>query len=386
MRQSLALIAISLSSLPQRMGPILTIIVGVTCAVGALVSMLAMGAGARQQEMADVRDDRVIITGLDAQGAMSAIPLNEAAVVGDLPQIRRDAAGRPIVVMESISPLYGRERSTGALITMPLFGVTPNVTEYRPEMRLTVGRMFRPGLHELVASNTCARQFSDFDIGARPSIEGDRWTVVGHFDLGRSNQCVIYADVRTIMADFSRSAYSSIEVMLRSPAEFTAFRAAIKANPALRLNAELQRTVVMRNYRQLNAILDYASYFVGAIMAIGGMLGAMNSLYAIVDSRERELATLRALGFGPVPVMIATLFDSMLLALPGALVGAALAWAFFNGLSASPFGYAFQLAVTPALALLGVVWALAMGFIGGLPPALRAVRVSMVSALGAMEA
>jgi putative ABC transport system permease protein len=115
------------------------------------------------------------------------------------------------------------------------------------------------------------------------------------------------------------------------------------------------------------------------------MLGAMNSLYAIVDSRERELATLRALGFGPVPVMIATLFDSMLLALPGALVGAALAWMLFNGLSASPLGYAFQLAVTPALALLGVVWALAMGLIGGLPPALRAVRVSVASALGTME-
>jgi putative ABC transport system permease protein len=380
------LIAISLSSLPQRVGPILTIIVGVTCAVGALVSMLAMGAGARRQEMTDVRDDRVIITGLDAQGGMSAIPLNEAAVVGDLPQIRRDAAGRPIVVLESISLLYGRERGTGALLTMALFGVTPNVTEYRPEMRFTVGRMFRPGLHELVASNTCVRQFSDFDIGARPSIEGDRWTVVGHFDLGRLNQCVIYADVRTIMTDFSRNAYSSLEVMLRSPSDFAAFRAAIKANPALHLNAELQRTVVMRNYKQLNAILDYASYFVGAIMAIGGMLGAMNSLYAIIDSRERELATLRALGFGPVPVMVSTLFESMLLALPGALFGAALAWAFFNGLSASPFGYSFQLAVTPALASLGVVWALAMGFCGGLLPALRAVRVSVVSALGAMEA
>lgn len=385
MRQSFALIAISLSSLPQRVGPILTIVVGVTCAVGALVSMLAMGAGARRQEMTDVRDDRVIITGLDAQGAMSAIPPNEATVVGDLPQIRRDAAGRPIVVLESVSPLYGRERSTGALLSMALFGVTPNVTEYRPEIRFTAGHMFRPGLHELVASNACVRRFSDFAIGARSSVEGDSWTVVGHFDLGRSNQCVIYADVRTIMTDFSRNAYSSLEVMLRSPADFAPFRAAISANPALHLNAELQRTVVMRNYRQLNTILDYASYFVGAIMAIGGMLGAMNSLYAVIDSRERELATLRALGFGPAPVMVSTLFDSMLLALPGALFGAALAWTFFNGLSASPFGYSFQLAVTPDLALLGVFWALAMGLIGGLPPAVRAVRVSVVSALGDME-
>lgn len=385
MRQSLALIAVSLSSLPQRVGPILTIVVGVTCAVGALVSMLAMGAGARRQEMTDVRDDRVIITGLDAQGSMSAIPRNEAAVVGDFPQIRRDAAGRPIVVLESISPLNGRERHAGASLFMPLFGVTPNITEYRPEIRFTAGRMFRPGLHELVASNTCVRLFSDFDIGARRSIQGDSWTVVGHFDLGRLKQCVIYADVRTIMTDFSRNAYSSLEVMLRSPADFAAFRAAIRSNPALHLNAERQRTVVMRNYKELNAILDYASYFVGAIMAIGGTLGAMNSLYAIIDSRERELATLRAIGFGPLPVMVSTLFDSMLLALPGALLGAAFAWAFFNGLSASPFGYSLQLAVTPGLALLGVVWALAMGLIGGIPPALRAVRVSVVSALGAME-
>jgi putative ABC transport system permease protein len=138
-----------------------------------------------------------------------------------------------------------------------------------------------------------------------------------------------------------------------------------------------------QTFKPLNSILDFASYFVGAIMAIGGTLGAINSLYAIVDSRRRELATLRAIGFRPGTIVAATLCESMLLAIPGALLGAALAWVLFNGLSASPFGYSFRLEVTPALALLGVIWALVMGLIGGILPAVRAARVPVTTALRA---
>jgi putative ABC transport system permease protein len=119
-------------------------------------------------------------------------------------------------------------------------------------------------------------------------------------------------------------------------------------------------------------------------MAIGATLGAVNSLYAIVDSRQREIATLRAIGFNPAAVVMAVLLESMLLALPGALLGSALAWLLFNGLAASPFGYSFQLSVTPSLAVLGIEWALAMGLLGGLLPALRAARMPVVTALRAI--
>jgi putative ABC transport system permease protein len=210
------------------------------------------------------------------------------------------------------------------------------------------------------------------------------WTVVGHFGVANEGQCTMFADVNTIMSAFSRDTYSGLEVKLRSPADFAAFSAALKANPAVHLFAERQRTVMADNFKGLNALLDFASYFVGAIMAVGGTLGAVNSLYAIVDSRRRELATLRAIGFRGGTIVASTLCESMLLALLGALIGAALAWVFFNGLSASPFGYSFKLDVTPALALIGVIWALIMGCIGGILPAVRAARVSVAAALRAV--
>ncbi|MGA7538775.1 MAG: ABC transporter permease [Steroidobacteraceae bacterium] len=383
LRQFFALLAVSLSGLAQRKGPTLTIIVGVTCAVGVLVSMLAMGSGARQQEMSGVRDDRVVVAEIGQRPLFGSISREDAAAVENLPYIRRDKDGRPIVVMESMVPISGHRRGSGGRIFVPLIGVTPNITAYRPEMRFTAGRMFQPGLHELVVSNTCTRMFSGFEIGDRRSIHGIPWIIVGHFGEGQEGQCTILADVNTIMSVFSRDAYSGLEVMLRSPADFKAFSAAVKADPAVHLYAERQRTVMAQTFKPLNSILNFASYFVGTIMAIGGTLGAVNSLYAIVDSRRRELATLRAIGFRPGTVVASTLCESMLLALPGALFGAALAWVFFSGLSASPFGYSFKLDVTPALVLTGVIWALVMGFIGGILPAVRAARVPVTTALRA---
>ncbi|HUN70834.1 MAG TPA: ABC transporter permease [Steroidobacteraceae bacterium] len=382
--QFLALLRVSLSELLLRRGPVLTIFVGVGCAVGVLVSMLAMGSGARREEMSNVRDDRVVIAGLGQRPLFGSIPREEAAAVQDLPGIRRDGNGRPIVVMESMIPIDGRRQGSGARIFVPLFGVTPNVTAYRPEMRFTAGRMFHPGLRELVTSNACTRLFSGFGLGDVRPIRGTGWTIVGHFDLGKASGCTIFADVNMIMSAFARDTYSGLEVMLQSPADLAAFRAAIKANPALHLEAIRQRVAVAQDFKELNAILDFASYFVGIIMAVGGTLGAVNSLYAIVDARRRELATLRAIGFRPGTIVACTLCESMLLAVPGALLGALLAWLLFNGLSASPFGYSFRLDVTPALVLLGVIWALAMGFIGGILPAVRAARVPVATALRAV--
>lgn len=383
LRQFFALLGVSLSSLAMRLGPVLTILVGVACAVGVLVAMLAMGTGARQQETSGVRDDRVVVAEIGQRPLFGSIPRADAAAVENLPYIRRDKDGRPIVVMESMIPFEGRRRGTGARIFVPIIGVTPNITEYQPEMRFTAGRMFRSGLHELAVSNTCTRMFSGFEIGDKRSIHGMPWTIVGHFGEGLAGQCTMFADVNALMSVFARDTYSSLQVMLGSPKDFHAFSAAIKADPAVHLYAERQRTVMLQTFKGLNSMLDFVSYFVGTIMAIGGTLGAINSLYAIVDSRRRELATLRAIGFRPGTVIASTLCESMLLAIPGALIGAALAWVLVSGLSASPFGYSFKLDVTPALVRIGVVWALVMGLIGGILPAVRAARVPVTTALRA---
>jgi putative ABC transport system permease protein len=150
------------------------------------------------------------------------------------------------------------------------------------------------------------------------------------------------------------------------------------------LQVKRERDMAEERFKGLNGILNFAAYFVGAIMALGATLGSVNSLYSIVDARRRELATLRAIGFGSGAIVVATLVESLLLALPGALLGAAVAWLFFHGMAVSPFGFSFKLDVTPRLAETGIAWALLMGVIGGLLPALRAARVPVTTALRAI--
>jgi putative ABC transport system permease protein len=175
-----------------------------------------------------------------------------------------------------------------------------------------------------------------------------------------------------------------VYVMLESPGTFTALKTAIDANPSMHVAIKHEAEATEDSMKQLNGILNFLSYFVGAIMAIAATLGAANSLYAVVDGRRRELATLRALGFRGGAVVASVLTESILLALPGALLGAGLAWVLFNGLTASPFGFTFHLAVTAPIAIVGIIWALAMGLIGGLLPAIRAARVPVTVALRAI--
>ncbi len=382
-RQFLGLLRMNLAQLGERAGSALTIVVGVTCAVGVLVSMLAMGTGARQQEVGDVRADRVVLMTTGSRIYGGNISKEELAVVQGLPGIRRDATGKPIVQAEAEVPIEGRRKSQGNRVYFPLVGVTSNLLAYRPEIHFTAGRMFSPGHHELIASNPCTRQFVGFELGGLRPLHGSEWTIVGHFDQGQARQCIVYADVDSIMATFARNTYSAVEVMLQSPGDYAAFRDAIAANPTLHISSQDEPGAMQEAFRPLNGLLDFISLFVGTIMAVGATLGAVNALYAIVDARRREVATLRAIGFAAAPVVMAVLAESVLLAIPGALLGILIAWLLFDGLAASPFGYSFQLVVTPALAAIGLEWALAMGLVGGLLPALRAARVPIPTALRA---
>jgi putative ABC transport system permease protein len=384
LRELFALLLVNLSGITQRVGSALTIVVGVTCAVGVLVSMLAIGTGAREQQTANVRPDRVVLTTRGTVQGQGSITKQEAAVILGLPGLRKDATGAPVVVFQAMVPIEGRRRSTGKRIYFPLVGVTGRMHGLQPDLRFTAGREFQPGLHELAASNACRRQFVGFELGDRRLIRGSDWTVVGLFDQEHSQNCVVHADAETVMSALGRTTYSSATLMLRSTADYATLRAAVNGNPALRLDVQHEQDAIEVAFKPLNSILRFVSFFVGTIMAIGATLGAVNSLYAIVDSRQREIATLRAIGFSPAAVVLAVLLESMLLALPGALLGSALAWLLFNGLAASPFGYSFELSVTLSLAVLGIEWALAMGLLGGLLPALRAARMPVVTALRAI--
>jgi len=383
LRQFLALLRMNLASERARLGSVLTIFIGVTCTVTVLVSMLAMGTGARQQADGDVHDDEAIVQAQGAEGFDSNISRDQMVTLRDLPGIDRDKDGDPRVAGIVFVPFEGHRRGTGRRVFFPLIGSSDVKFELRPPAHLTEGRLFRPGLHEMIATNACVGQFDGFELGARRAVRGVDWTVVGHYDQGQSLQCVVLTDAETVMSLFNRNSFNRINVRLRAPSDFAAFNRALEANPALKLEAKPARQQAEADMKQFNGLLNFVSYFIGSIMAIGATFGAVNSLYSIVDARRRELATLRAIGFGSGAVMAATLFESILLAVPGAVLGTVLAWLLFHRMAVSPFGFSFRLDVTPHLAEIGIVWALSMGLIGGFLPALRAGRVSVTAALRA---
>lgn len=381
-RQFVALLRVGLEGDGARMGSVLTILIGVTCTVAVLVAMLAMGTGAHQQALGDVRDDEVVIQTKGAGIVQSDISRDEALAIRDLPGIAVDKDGQLHVDDQALAPVEGRRRGTGRRVFFPLFGTSD--TKLQEPAHLTDGRMFRPGLHELVVTNACVLQFDGFELGAKREVRGIDWTIVGHFDRGQNLQCLVLTDSETLMTAFGRNGFNQINVRLKSPSDFESFRRALETNPSVKLEAKRARDAVEEQFKQFNGLLNFVSYFIGTITALGATFGAVNSLYSIVDSRRREIATLRAIGFGGAAVVAATIVESVVLALPGAFLGAALAWLLFQGMAVSPFGFSFRLEVTLRLAEIGIAWALAMGLIGGLLPALRASRVPVTTALRAI--
>jgi putative ABC transport system permease protein len=226
--------------------------------------------------------------------------------------------------------------------------------------------------------------YRGMDIGDRINLRGTEWTVVGVFagsdSLGDS---VLRADADTVMSAFGRTTYQQVVVRLASMADEAVFRQAMEENPAIDVEVKTIAETFRAGFGQLNLLLDFLAYFVGTIMATGAVFGALNSLYASVDSRRRELATLRAIGFRGGPIILSVLIEGMALALPGALLGAAIAWALFNGNTVTPAGLIFKLTVTPHVVWVAVAWALVIGLIGASLPALRAARVPVAEAMRA---
>jgi putative ABC transport system permease protein len=385
LRQMGLLLRMNLLGMPQRLGLACTTVIGVTCAVGVLVSMLAISVGARRAVMGNVRPDRASVLSVDAvEPDRSTIAKDLAALIADLPGIRRNSRGQPIAVSEVTVYVQARRKDSGSAVGFPMIGAGAGLTSYAPELQLTAGRMFQPGLRELIASNDCANRYQNFSVGNKRLIGGGEWRVVGNFDLGgTTGGCFVYADADAVLSAFRRSSYSYVNVMLQSPAGFDALVNAINGNPQLHVRVEHEADLAKASEQQVNGVLRFVSYFVGAILAVAATIGAANSLFALVDSRRRQHATLLAIGFTGAPIVASTLSEAIVLAIPGALIGASLAWLFFNGLAASPLGFSFHLAVTPDLAVLGIGWALGIGVISGILPAIRAARVPVTVALRA---
>jgi putative ABC transport system permease protein len=214
-------------------------------------------------------------------------------------------------------------------------------------------------------------------------MRGEDGLVVGHYN----GLAYIYdgalTDAQTLMASLEASTFGYVTLRLNSVGSLAKLKQEIEADPTLSVNAETEDEFLAHQSRQLTQLLDFISYFIASIMALGATVGTVNIMYMIVDQRRREMATLRAMGFGSFPVIVAVLLESLLIALPGAVLGVAVAWALFNGHRITPVGLSINMTVTADVVALGVGWALAMGLIGGLLPAIRAATVPVAEALRA---
>jgi putative ABC transport system permease protein len=345
--------------------------------------MLAMGAGVRRLAINGARADRaVVVTG---GGQRAGTPLSKEAVftIADMPGVKRDPDGKSIASGIAVAIIEGRARLDDARVMFPVLGVEGRYFELAPELRLTGGRMFHPAVHELLVGKARHVEEKGLEIGDRVRLRGENWTVVGHFESGGSADGAAITDAETLMSDFHLGTFQSVAVMLKSPGEFDEFKRMLEANPSINVEVKHEREYLAEQMKGFTTVLDFVSYFVGTIMGIGATVGAVSAMYALVDSRRREFAMLSAIGFGSFAIVAAVLIESLLLALPGAVIGAVMALVLFNGNHVSPAGFAMELAVTPQVVALGMIWALCMGLLGGLMPALRASRVSVITALRA---
>jgi len=387
-RQAWSVTLVAILTIPQRLGSSLVVVVGIAGVVGVLVAVLAMGAGFASTLRQTGRDDAVIVMRAGAQSEINSVLDHDSAqLISQLPQVMRNAQGLPIASPELVVITSLPKKSTGLDANVELRGVSERAWELRPALRIVAGRKFQPGLRELIAGKGARSQFANVDIGSSINLNGQSWTVVGEFQSDDAYDSEIWGDADIVGPAYRRgSSTTSVTALLTDAAAFDAFKAALASDPRLKVEARTTRTYYSEQSARLATFIDILGITIGAIMAIGAVFGALNTMYAAVAARTREIATLRAIGFRGVPVIVSVLLETMLLGLLGGLIGAGLAWLLFDHYTVSKLGsnfsqVVFAFEVSPALLLTGLKWALVIGFVGGLFPALRAARMPVTSGL-----
>ena len=389
--QARSVAAVGLSTLPQRLGATAVIVVGIAGVVGVLVALLAMAEGyAETLRKTGGVDTAVVLRGASAAEVASVLSRDNVVLIAQAPGIARNDKGEPIVSDETVVaanlPVLGG--APGEEGSVQVRGVGEQAFAVRPQIKVIAGRRFQPGLRELLVGRGAARQFAGLEPGASVRVGSQQWTVAGVFASGDAMESEIWADA-TVVADAYRrgSSRNSVTVRLAQPQDFARFKAALEADPQLKVDASTTLDYFSKQSERLTQVLRVIGITVGTIMAIGAMFGALNTMFAAVAARAREIATLRAIGFPGVPVVVAVMLETMLLALAGGAIGGAVAWLLFNGYGASTMAagsvgkLSFELHVSPGLLWTGLKWALAIGFIGGLFPAVRAARMPVTAAL-----
>lgn len=393
LRQIAGVTGTNLRSLPQRWGASLVVVVGIAGVVAVMVSILAMAEGFTSIFTHAGRPDRAIVlrAGQDDNGMTSAISRDQMPTVLDSPGFRRGADGKPLACPQKFMTSVLPDAKTGEDANVLLRGVGGPAREVWPEIRVVEGRWFEPGKRELIAGRAAQRTFRGLTLGNTVEMTNGPWTVVGIFEApGTLFESELWGDVEMVFAGYSITGqYSSVVGLLESERAYAVLKDSITTNPGLSQQAvETEPVFYARQAGGFGKGMLVFAYGVAAIMALGALFSAVNTMHAAVKARAVEIATLRAIGFAGTPIVVSVLLESVVLCLIGAAAGAAIAYLAFNGHRLSTLAggqsfnqVAFAFVVGPSLVAQGVAWSCAIGLLGGLLPAIRAARLPIAEAL-----
>jgi putative ABC transport system permease protein len=364
-------------------------VLGIAGTVGVFVAMLSLARGFEATLVASGSTSNAIVRRAGATSEMdSGITLEQVRVVEDAPGVARGNTGplvSPEVVVVAAFPLKGRGIDGNAQVR----GVSARALAVRPSVRIIAGRPFEPGLSELLVGRNVANSYVGLELGKTVRFGGGTWTVVGVFDAGGSAfDSELWGDANVLKQVFQRpqNLFQSVTARLTSPEALTAFKDALTADPRLTVQVDREVEYYAKQSRQLTTLITVLGSLVALVMGVGAVFGALNTMYSAVAERAREIATLRALGFGSGSVVLSFVVEALGIALAGGLLGC-LAVLPLNGLTTGTINWqtfshlAFAFRITPVLLIWGLLFALLMGLVGGLPPAVRASRAPIVIAL-----
>jgi putative ABC transport system permease protein len=381
-----------LLSIPQRLGSVGATVIGIAGVVAVLVGVLSMAVGFRRAMQSSGAPDAAIVLRSGADSEMvSGFGREETRLIADSPGVARDANG-PLSSAELFVIINLAKRSTGTDANVPLRGVESAALKVRDEVKFVQGRMFEWGKNEVIVGVGAGREFAGLEVGSMIKVGRETWPVVGVFSAkGGVAESEIWTDAKVLQQAYHRGdSFQSVSVRLTSAGAFQEFKDSLTANPRLNVKVRQLSEYYAEQSTTLTKLITTLGVLIAALMAVGAVFGALNTMYSAVAARTREIATLRALGFGRTVVIAALLLESLLLALLGGLIGGGLAYAVFNNFTAATMNWqsfsqvAFAFAVTPALLKQGILWALFIGLIGGLLPAIRAARLPIATALREM--
>jgi len=374
---------------PQRLGSVTASLVGMAGVVGVLIGVLSIDQGFRRTLATTGAPDVAFVLRGGSDGEMTSIlARDDVQLIADAPGIARGAAGA-LVSPELFVVISLPKRTTGTDANVPMRGVTPPALGVNDKVKMVAGRMFAWGRNEVIVGRAAQGQFRGLDVGSTLQVGQNVWQVVGVFTAeGTLPESEIWADAAVLQPAYRRgTTYQSVKVKLASAGSFAAFKDALTSNPQLDVKVQRETEFFAGQSEALTGLVTSLGWILGGLMGLGAILGALNTMYTAVAARTREIGTLRALGFSGSPVVVSVILESLVVAAVGGTVGALLARLAFDGYQTATMNWksfsqvAFAFRVTPPLLVLGIVYALVLGAIGGLLPAIRAARLPVANAL-----